>query len=341
MKKYKTIFSSFHTAYRLITTYNTANEFTLGICRLYKSVFKANKVVLVCKNIESTGFIKIRIENSKQVIKKGGISILSLSERETFEQGKQIVSDKQMTCPLFFSSIWGVVHVSNCSESTGFGEIEQRWFSTLSEEISIGLKIFHQYHEERKTIVYYTKCLTKLLDQYVPTSSLHTKCVFHLIKELGKEMRLTESEIKSLEYASLLHDAGKIQLPSKILKKQKPLTQEEYKVVMSHPRSGVELFKNLETLKPAMPIILHHHERYDGGGYPSGLKKQQIPLGARILAVIDAFDAMYYGRPYRKRMGLDCVVRELENQMGKQFDPNVVTAFLKIVRKRNFTRYLE
>jgi len=102
-------------------------------------------------------------------------------------------------------------------------------------------------------------------------------------------MHLSEIETKALVNASLLHDAGKMQVPSNLLEKQKPLTNEEFKVMAKHPRKGVELLKNLEILKPAIPIILHHHERYDGQGYPSKLKKDKIPLGSRILSILDSF----------------------------------------------------
>jgi HD-GYP domain-containing protein (c-di-GMP phosphodiesterase class II) len=89
-----------------------------------------------------------------------------------------------------------------------------------------------------------------------------------------------------------------------------------------------------------MPIILYHHERYDGKGYPSGLKKDQIPLGSRILSVIDSFDAMYFGRPYRKGISIETVKEELRKQKGKQFDPKVVDVFLKILRRKNIKKVL-
>ena len=153
-------------------------------------------------------------------------------------------------------------------------------------------------------------------------------------------MRLSENRTKTIEYASLLHDAGKIQLPSKLLKTQRPLTNEEFKLIMKHPRKGVELIKNLDLLRPAIPIILHHHEKFDGQGYPSKLKKEEIPIGSRILAVLDAFDAMYFGRPYRKKKDLDEIKRELKKEAGKQFDPKVIEAFLKVLRRKDIQKHL-
>jgi len=187
----------------------------------------------------------------------------------------------------------------------------------------------------------YVNSLTKFLNQYVPTSYLHTKTMLRLIKAMGKAMHLSEIETKALVNASLLHDAGKMQVPSKLLKKQKPLTDEEFKLITKHPRKGVELIKNLEILKPAIPIILHHHERYDGQGYPSKLKKDKIPLGSRILSVLDSFDAMFFGRPYRKGRSLEEVEYELKKQKGKQFDPKIVDVFLRILKRKTIREYLK
>ena len=152
---------------------------------------------------------------------------------------------------------------------------------------------------------------------------------------------MSEAEIKSLRHAALLHDAGKIKLPSHLLKKQKPLTEEEYKLIEKHPQKGVELFRNLEILKPAIPIILHHHERFDGQGYPSKLKKDKIPLGSRILSILDTFDAMYFGRPYKDRDDLEKIEDEFRKQKGKQFDPKIVDTFLRILKRKSIRKHLQ
>ncbi|MFA5270929.1 MAG: HD domain-containing phosphohydrolase [Candidatus Omnitrophota bacterium] len=340
MKKYKTIFSTFHTVYRLITTSGDVKNFAAGICRLYKNAFRADRVTIVLKNVNSHGFIRMRLENKQQFFKRGGISILTHAEKEMLRHEKEVISENRLTYPFIFSDTLGAVCVKRNPNNQVFGELEKRWFLSLSEEISVALRIFNLYREEKRLMINYIKSLTKLLDQYVPTSYLHTKSINRLIKAIGIEMKLSESEIKSLEYASLLHDAGKIQLPTGILKKQTPLTDEEYKMIMKHPRKGVEMIKDLEILKPVIPIILHHHERYDGKGYPSKFKKDQIPLGSRILSLLDAFDAMYFGRPYRKRIVMKDIEKELRSQMGKQFDPHIVEIFLKILDRKTIRKYL-
>ncbi len=340
MKKYKAIFSSFHTLYRLTTSISDPRSFVTGTSRLYRNIFKAEKVIFICRIFNQVGFIRASISNKKQIIKRGGISILTRREREIMEQATEFISDSRMIYPFVFLNTLGAVYIKRAAKSDPFDELEKRWFVALSEQISIYLKIFSLYNEQKKILIGYIKSITSLLDKYIPTSYLHTKSVFKLIRELGKEMKLTSSEIKSLEYASMLHDAGKLQIPTHLLKKQRPLTKEEYDIIRTHPRQGAALIKELSLLKPVAPIILHHHERYDGTGYPSRLKKEEIPLGSRILAIIDAFDAMFFGRPYKKRMKLEEVEKELKLQRGRQFDPKITDAFLKILRRKSIRNYL-
>ncbi len=341
MKKYATVFSSYHSIYRLTTTVNDLKSFMTGICRLYRNVFTADKVVMICKAFNSQGFLKIRLEKKKQFVKKGGKSILTRIEKEVLKQEKEIFINKRLIYPFIFANTLGAIYIKRESKIKDFDDIEKRWFLSLCEEVSIALKIFNLYKEQQKIMVSYIKYLSKFLNQYVPTSHLHTKAMLKLIKAMGKAMKLSEIQIESLERASLLHDAGKIQVPSKLLKKQRPLTDEEFKLIAKHPRRGADLFKNLEALKPAIPIILHHHERYDGKGYPSKLKKEKIPLGSRILSVLDSFDAMYFGRPYRKSRPLSEIEQEFKKQKGKQFDPRVVDVFLKILKRKSVQRYLK
>lgn len=336
----KTIFSSFHSIFRLTTTSTNLVTFTTGICRLYRNVFKANKIVIICINGSSQSYLKIRLENKKQYIKKGGKSILTRIEREILKREREMSFGRRLIYPFIFSDILGAIYVKRDSRIKPFNDAEKRWFSSLCEKVSVSLKVLELYREQQKIMLNYISSLTKFLNQYVPTSYLHTKTMHRLIKALGKAMRLSEIETKALINASLLHDAGKLQVPSKLLRKQKPLTDEEFKVMAKHPRKGVELIKNLEILKPAIPIILHHHERYDGQGYPSKLKKEKIPLGSRILSVLDSFDAMFFGRPYRKGRPLEEIEQEFKRQKGKQFDPKIVEAFLRILKRKSVREHL-
>jgi HD-GYP domain-containing protein (c-di-GMP phosphodiesterase class II) len=341
MQRYNAIFSSYHTVYRLITTSSDLEAFAVGICRLYRSTFGADKVVMIYKNPAPQSFLKVRLEGKRQYVKKGGFSIFTRIEKEILRQEKEMIFSNRLIYPFIFTDVLGGIYIKRDSKAKRFDETERRWFLSLCEEVSVGLKVSNLYQDQQKIMLSYIRSLSELMTRYVPTSYLHTKTMAKLTKAIGKAMKLSEAEIKALGQASALHDAGKIQIPSKLLEKQTPLTDAEFKLITKHPRKGVELFKNLASLKPAIPIILHHHERYDGKGYPSKLKKEKIPLGSRILSILDSFDAMYFGRPYKKRRPLTEIITEFKKQKGKQFDPKVVEVFLKVLRRKGIKKHLE
>ncbi|MFN8525334.1 MAG: HD domain-containing protein [Chloroflexota bacterium] len=133
--------------------------------------------------------------------------------------------------------------------------------------------------------------------------------------------------LRKLEYGALLHDIGKIAVPDAILRKAGPLDEEEWAMMRQHPILGCGILEGVGFLKDSLPIVRHHHERFDGQGYPDGLCGDEIPLGARVFAVADAFDAMTSDRHYRAALGLDETLAELRRHSGTQFDPGVVATF--------------
>ncbi|HWU36411.1 MAG TPA: HD domain-containing phosphohydrolase, partial [Candidatus Acidoferrum sp.] len=141
---------------------------------------------------------------------------------------------------------------------------------------------------------------------------------------------LTRTQREALELGALLHDIGEIRTPEALLQKAGLLTLEERDIIQQHPASGVEILERVPLLTPALEVVACHHERYDGSGYPGGLRAETIPLPARIFAVVDALDAMTHDRPYRPARPLSEALDELRREAGKQFDPRVVEAALAI-----------
>jgi len=154
-----------------------------------------------------------------------------------------------------------------------------------------------------------------------------------LQKMREKGMQLGEAEEEVLLAGILLHDIGKIFTPKEILYKPGPLTEEEWEIMRRHPVDGAEILDRIVGLKEMARNVRHHHERWDGKGYPGGLKGEQIPIGARIAAVVDAFDAMISDRPYRKAMPIEQAIEELQRCRATQFDPVVVDAVLALYRE--------
>ncbi len=147
----------------------------------------------------------------------------------------------------------------------------------------------------------------------------------------GEQLNLDAQSLIDLSYAAYLHDIGKVKVPDSILGKEEPLTDEEWEEMKRHPDYGAEMLREKDFLGGAAEIVRAHHERYDGSGYPRGLKGQDIPIGARIIAVVDTYDAITSARPYQKAQVKEEAVGELKRGAGTQFDPTVVEAFLEIV----------
>ncbi|MDD4859483.1 MAG: CHASE2 domain-containing protein [Dehalococcoidales bacterium] len=151
----------------------------------------------------------------------------------------------------------------------------------------------------------------------------------------AKSLNMSPEEIEVLEYAGILHDVGKIGIPDRILSKPSRLTQEEFEIIKQHPSLGANIITGIPFLEEARRLALHHHEKFDGTGYPDGLKGDEIPLGARLLAVADAFDSMTTDRAYRAAMGIEDALNELKKHRGTQFCPVAVDAFISALQARS------
>lgn len=161
--------------------------------------------------------------------------------------------------------------------------------------------------------------------------ALHCIRVSNYSISIGKQLKLSEREINQLWCASVFHDIGKTRIPAEILQKPARLTTEEYEIVKTHSRKGYELVRMNERMAEVSDIILHHHERFDGKGYPAGKTSQDIPLLSRIIAVADAFDAMTSERPYKTVLSLTGALKELDNGKWTQFDGDIIDCFVGLI----------
>lgn len=148
---------------------------------------------------------------------------------------------------------------------------------------------------------------------------------------IGEKLGLPKSDLKTLKIGGLFHDVGKIGVPDSILQKDSKLTDDEYSEIKNHPSIGAHILSSAEIFKDIIPIVKHHHEKYDGNGYPGKLKGEEIPYLARIASVADSFDAMTSKRTYRDSLSMDTVISEFHRCKGTQFDPNITDVFLDIL----------
>ena len=172
--------------------------------------------------------------------------------------------------------------------------------------------------------------LSNAVDARDPYTAGHSMRVSKISLLISEELKMTDEDSRILEYAALFHDIGKIGIPDDILNKKGKLTDHEYTLIKNHPEIGVSILGGIAFLLNALPVIKHHHERFDGKGYPSGLKSEEIPLCARIIAIADTYDAMTSDRPYRRGFNHDTAVQEILENKGAQFDGMLVDVFMKI-----------
>ena len=179
-----------------------------------------------------------------------------------------------------------------------------------------------------------TAALTSVLTPLPHYRGQPSAMIASIVVSLARQLQLSDAEIDRLRVAALLHDVGKVAVPEEILEKPSALTSSEWRTVVQHPRIGQVILEQAAALKDAVPIILHHHERYAGHGYPFGLRANEIPLGARIVAIADAYDAMINDRPYKRAISHEQAIAELRRHSGTQFDPELVELFCDLYADR-------
>lgn len=178
--------------------------------------------------------------------------------------------------------------------------------------------------------------LSNSIDAKDPYTAGHSSRVANISLKIGRQLELNEEKLNTLYIAALLHDIGKIGIPDEILKKKDKLNDYEYTKIKEHSAIGADMLKDVTPLHSIIPIILYHHERVDGTGYPFGLNRNNIPLEALIIAVADSYDAMTSNRPYRKALPRDTALNEILKFKGTQYDCMVVDAFISCITENDY-----
>jgi len=349
-KKYKTLLSALHSVYRLIHTTYELPDLVSKLTKLLAQVFHADNCTFTLLDKPKTKRSKRRVVlrcslfGARRHISNKRVAVKNKLNRHIIATGAAIKKDHLLATPLISEDVTGIIVISRsrrCREKEGtFDTYDLEALMSIAGQVVLAIKNIELYREQEKMVMGTIKSLVRLLDSRMPAGYTHTPYFSRLVTALAQEMHLRKDDIMSLKYASMLHDAGKVNIPVEILTKATQLTGEEYNIIKHHPVKGAELFKHMNMLKPVIPIILHHHEKYDGSGYPSHLKKRQIPLGARIMAVADAFDALVYGRPYKERVDAQRAVEEIKKHSGGQFDPQIVKCLIHMFHNKKLKKYL-
>jgi HD-GYP domain-containing protein (c-di-GMP phosphodiesterase class II) len=304
---------------------NTGEALEVKASRGLSKSFLASKAIKKGESLIGTCFEKRRPVSVTDIRKLNNDPFLGLMRKE------KIAGLLAVPIILHNKSI-GVITIYT-SKPKNFSQSEIDLLSTFASQASIAIenaKLYADMKEQYMSMVMALAAAIEAKDSY--THGHSTKVMEYAVK-ISKEIGLDNDQIETVRYAGLLHDIGKIGVKDVILSKQGKLTEEEIAELHKHPEYGANIMERVAILKDIAPLTLYHHERYDGKGYPLGLKGTEIPLGARILAVADTYDAMIADRPYRKAFPFEYVKKEMFKAAGSQLDPTIVKVFFEILKK--------
>lgn len=229
----------------------------------------------------------------------------------------------------------GLLGVINSLDRAGFTREHIELLTVLAGQTAIAMENAQMVEKQKSLFKETIAAFAATINQkHRYTHVLHSKSVAKWASDIAREMGLPKEEIEKIEIGALLHDVGKIAIPDIVLTKEGKLTSEEMAVMQEHPNRGADMIKGISLFHEIVPFILHHHEKWDGTGYPDKLAGDQIPLGSQIISVADTFDAMTANRPYHKGLNPAEALEIIKQESGKQFSPRAVAAFVKIMAER-------
>ncbi|MDD4956041.1 MAG: GAF domain-containing protein [Candidatus Omnitrophica bacterium] len=334
--------STVHTVHRLMTSTLNLNDLLPMIARLSLQIIRANRcsIKLVDKKRKLL-LPKATIDLRKKTTRLKKVQIGKYAPGRAVKKGAPVMGSNYLAVPMVDEDVVGVITLYDKLDGKGFSNYDQEIMKTLSEQAAIAIKNAQLYKQQTDLTLSSIKCIAQLLQNrpYMPKRA--EASFMKLIYIIGRKFKMNAIEINMLQYAAMLHDAGQISIPEKLLMKRGNLTEKEFNILKMHPLKGASLFSKFRPLKPIIPIILYHHENYDGTGYPKGLKGGDIPLAARILSVVGTFEAMLTQKPYRRALSIPVAVREIRKNSGRQFDPEVVKIFHSAVQRKDVIKLLE
>ncbi|RJQ46707.1 MAG: response regulator [Gaiellales bacterium] len=269
-------------------------------------------------------------EELRQVVETGApLMVDDFEEREGFSRlsGQAVCS---ILVPMRTSSEVVGLMMAACTEHREIDDNGWKLLKAIGEEVGVVVENVRLYENLRLAYLSTIRALAEAVDAKDSYTRGHSERVSTLAEATARELGLAPDEVESVRDAGYLHDIGKIGTPDSVLTKNGVLTSEEMETMKLHPGDSHRILSHAQLSESIKEMIRHHHERYDGGGYPDGLRGDEIPLGSKILAVADAYEAMTSNRPYRDCMDVEDAVRELRGHAGDQFDPEVVEAFLRV-----------
>ena len=279
------------------------------------------------------------------------LSVFDAASRWAVDKGESLIIDSGMegipkgipNLPEFIQSymvfplktpkkIIGILNLVRAQNTVSYSKLDLELINVLASQASISIENARLYQNIRDNYLKTVRGFALAVEAKDKYTHGHSENVMKYTVVLAKHLGLEGKEIEQIKYAGLLHDVGKIGVDEAILNKPGKLTPKEFDQIKKHPELGSRILENVPFFESLVPLIKHHHEFYNGKGYPSGLAGEEIPYGARILSVADAFEAMTSNRPYRKAMSREVAFDIMKKEKGSQFDPEIAEAFLEVMK---------
>ncbi len=324
--------STIHSVHRVLSSTLGLDQLLPRIARLCAQVLKAKSCSVYLLDQTKTYLIP-KFSLGEKITRKRRIKVGQGLEGRIAETAEFHHTRNRIAVPFIEDDVVGVVVLKNKLGGTPFTKTDLEILKTLSEQAVIAIKNAQLFEETEQLTLGSIKTINELLELSFAGDNVYLPLFGELAYQMGIDLGLSGFELTNLHRATFLIDAGHLGTPESILHKKEKLTRQEFAEVKRHPSRGAAILQQISSLRPITPIILHHHERYDGTGYPSRLKGEEIPIGARIISVVDSFIAMLSRRPYRHVRSIKEAVQEIKANSGTQFDPKVVESFLKVVQR--------
>lgn len=314
-----------------------------------EKVFPSSSGVIILQN--ESNILKIRVQNGfspdildREIVRDSicgwvcknnkAINIRNLKETENYNPAYDLIYLKEYSigAPIHIkNNVIGAIFITRDKEY--FDKEDIYFLNILSNYLGSTIenaKLYSNIRQDYLNTIYALAAAVDAKDHYTHG---HSTTVMKYSVKIAEAIGLPEEDVETIKYAALLHDIGKIGISENILNKPSKLTKEEYNIIKMHPQLGANIVSKIDSLKKLTTLILSHHEWINGGGYPLGLRGDEIPLGAKIISIADAYSTMTSKRPYREMMGVDYAIKELKKYAGIQFDAELVDVFIRIITK--------
>ena len=329
--------STMHSVHRVISASLRLNELLPRIGRLCAQVLKARGCSILLMDSERKHLLPyFSFGENPAARRKHRVPVGRGMEGRVAETGTPYFERHCICIPFIEEDVVGVISLWDKVDNQSFTQMDLEILKSLSEQAVVAIRNAQLFEETEKLTLGSIQTINELLELHYGGDRGQLPIFRQIVMEVGKDLNLNGRELTDLERAIFLLDAGQLTFPQNIWDKKTKLTKKEFEQIKRIPMRGATLLRSIGSLQPVIPIILHHRERYDGKGYPRGLKGEEIPIGARIVAVVDSFLAMISHRLYRQRFTVEEALKEVRENSGTQFDPKVVGSFLKVIRRKEF-----